>query len=261
MNEFRLNDASFSKEFFKNGYVVPQFSIDLEIIDKALHSLEGLYNYSSKEYNLNNRIENAWQHSDWVKRIACDPKIINLVSNLLGTPAFPFQTLNFEKGSQQRLHSDFYHFASTNFWQMVGVWVALEDVSIDAGPLRVVPGSHKLPYYFPEDIGVRISKKSDPYAFYSEYEDVIEEIFHQSKFCDELITLKKGQILLWHSNLLHGGGEIHDKSLTRKSQVTHYFGSYSAYFSPITSNKNMFRRSYRFPYDIRSGRRKLPFLG
>jgi len=261
MDSQTFSSSDLSQDFLTNGYVVAPFSIGSDVVDAALESLKGLYNYTSQQYNLNNRVENAWQQSEHVKSIACDPRVVNLVSSLLGTPSFPFQTLNFERGSQQRLHSDFYHFAPTTFSQMIGVWVALEDVSQSAGPLRVVPGSHKLPYLFPEDVGVPVANKRNAYEFYSEYEDAVDEIYHRSSLEDVLIILKKGQILLWHSNLLHGGGDVFDNCLTRKSQVTHYFGSSLAYFSPITSGFSMVDRTYRLPFDIRNGSRRLPSLG
>jgi len=33
---------------------------------------------------------------------------------------------------------------------------------------------------------------------------------------------KRGEVLIWHSALLHGGGPVVDESLTRKSFVVHY---------------------------------------
>ena len=34
---------------------------------------------------------------------------------------------------------------------------------------------------------------------------------------------KKGQVVIWDSNTIHGGGFVADKTATRTSQVTHYF--------------------------------------
>ena len=36
---------------------------------------------------------------------------------------------------------------------MVGIWVALEDVDEECGPLVYYPGSHKLPIYLNEHVG------------------------------------------------------------------------------------------------------------
>ena len=45
---------------------------------------------------------------------------------------------------------------------------------------------------------------------------------------------KKGQALIWDANLLHGGAPQTDRSLTRHSQVTHYFFEGCSYFTPLT---------------------------
>ena len=34
---------------------------------------------------------------------------------------------------------------------------------------------------------------------------------------------KKGQVVIWDSNAIHGGGFVSNESATRLSQVTHYF--------------------------------------
>ena len=34
---------------------------------------------------------------------------------------------------------------------------------------------------------------------------------------------RKGQVVIWDSNLIHGGGFVRNEAITRMSQVTHYF--------------------------------------
>ena len=67
---------------------------------------------------------------------------------------FAFQTLNFAVGSQQPPHSDSTHFSASPEGFMCGVWLALEDIDADNGPLIYYPGSHRWPHYFNEHIGV-----------------------------------------------------------------------------------------------------------
>jgi hypothetical protein len=241
------------------GYAILPFKVDLETTSKARFELLNSYKYDSKDYNLNNRVENAWKFSPAVRKIATWPEILDLLNQYFEQPAFAFQTLNFERGSSQRLHSDFYHFASSRFEEMVGVWVALEDVHPDSGPLTVCPGTHRLPYLFPEDFGCARGSKADPYRHYKTYEDYVEQLAQSGDVTRKQVCLKEGEILVWHSNLMHGGSPIKDSRLTRMSQVTHYFSRGHCYFSPITSSRSWVKRSYRLPYDIATGRRVLPF--
>ena len=66
----------------------------------------------------------------------------------------PFQTLNFPVGTSQYPHSDSIHFHTIPAGFMVGVWVALENIDAENGPLVYYPGSHKLPYFSMQDLGL-----------------------------------------------------------------------------------------------------------
>ena len=245
--------------FNEKGYVILDFEFSHKVIDSILADLNGRYRYDSEHYNLNNRIESAYNLSSGVKALACDPEILKALEYLLGGVFFPFQTLNFERGTEQRFHSDWYHFAPLTNDGMAGVWVAFEDIDAENGALSVVPGSHKLPYYFPEDLGLKRGSKSDPYKYYKLYEDAIDNVIVGNDLKPVLVPMKKGQILIWHSNLIHGGSRIGNLKRTRYSQVTHYFRKGSLFFSPITSGKSIFKRTFRFPLNIISGRRMFGF--
>ena len=243
------------EQYWNSGYSLLNIQLDDRLINDALSELTGLYKYNSDNYNENNRIQNAWRYSDAVRSIACLDDVLKVCESVFGKPAFPFQTLNFEFGSQQRPHSDYVHFASSNVNGMCGVWFALEDVTLENGPLVVYPGSHKLPSFWPEDLGLPASPKSNPYAHYSDYEDAIKNIINDYDLRPELICLKKGQGLIWHSNLLHGGSRISNTNLSRKSQVTHYFATREVYFTPLTSSRSFSGRKYRMPIDVLRSRR------
>jgi ectoine hydroxylase-related dioxygenase (phytanoyl-CoA dioxygenase family) len=245
--------------FDDKGYIVLDWIISDESIDEILFDLKGKYRYDSPHYNLNNRIEGAFQFSSAVKKLAVDDRILTVLSELLGGTFFPFQTLNFEKGTQQRMHSDWYHFAPSNNKGLAGVWVAFEDTDESNGALIVVPGSHKFPYKYPSDFSIPIGTEENPYLYYKDYEDAIEQIVESSGKKPELVKLRKGQILIWHSNLIHGGSKILDHSKTRYSQVTHYFEKGKLYFSPIKSKKNILQKSYRMPFNIITGKRVYRF--
>lgn len=244
----------------EEGYCILPTTISDPTIEAATRELAGLYRYNAEDYNLNNRVENAWEVSPAVKAIACDPSILAFLDQYFGEKCFPFQTLNFEKGSGQKLHSDFYHFASSSFWRMVGVWVALEDIDSRSGPLEVVPGSHRLPYFFPEDCGSQRGTKSSPYEHYQTYENFVETLVSKENLHRKRICLDKGEVLVWHSNLFHGGSEVADPSLTRLSQVTHYFSKGHFYFSPIRCSRKNKIPGIRFPQNILNNKRVLGSL-
>ena len=242
-------------DFFEKGWSVLELDCREQFLDEVVASCAGKYNFNSPHENLNNRVQDGWRFSQSVKELAMLPQIRKAVEIAVQGKAFPFQTLNFCRGSQQPLHSDNYHFASRHKNGMCGVWVALEDINASNGPLKVVSGSHKEPCLFPEDIGVEPGTKEQPYKNYKYYEEFIESRFNGSKWQIEELCLKKGQAVIWHSNLVHGGAPILDKAASRLSQVTHYFRSDSVYFTPINSTRGMFGKSYRLPFDVGTGER------
>ena len=57
------------------------------------------------------------------------------------------------------------------------------------------------------------------------------------------LIIKKGEIIIWDANLLHGAFKIKNKKLTRKSLVFHYhFAGCERYYNPIYSysSKNIY---------------------
>ena len=195
----------------------------------------------------------GWRTNPDVRRIAVNPSILDLLSVLYGRRAFPFQTLNFAVGTQQHFHSDSVHFSSNPDRFMCGVWVALEDVDLDTGPLLYYPGSHKWPIYTNEHIGVDSARSSDPYHHYPAYERLWRELVDVHQARPERFCARKGQALIWTANLLHGGDRMRDLSRTRWSQVTHYYFEGCSYYTPMISE--VFQGSIYFKNlcDVASG--------
>ena len=63
-------------------------------------------------------------------------------------------------------------------------------------------------------------------------------------------TMRKGEALIWSSNLLHGGSPHRPiAALTRWSQVTHYFFEGGRYWKPLASDAT--HRAYWNPTWVR----------
>ena len=119
---------------------------------------------------------------------------------------------------------------------MCGVWVALEDISEQAGPLVYYPGSHKLPILVNEHLGVTSFANIDPYDNYGRFEEVWRALVDAAGLQRATFCPHKGQAFIWAANLLHGGDRHRDPTRTRWSQVTHYFFDDCAYYTPLLSD-------------------------
>jgi ectoine hydroxylase-related dioxygenase (phytanoyl-CoA dioxygenase family) len=186
------------------------------------------------------RIQDAWRDFKDVRAIARAPKILALLRELYGREPLPFQTLNFRIGTQQQPHADAFHFNSEPPGFMCGVWVALEDVDETAGPLVYYAGSHRLPEVTPSDLSIAAAQEE-----YPKYEAFVQEQIEREGLKPRLGTLRKGEALVWASNLLHGGSPQTDMQRTRRSQVTHYFFADCRYWTPMLSTER--QRYWREP--------------
>jgi ectoine hydroxylase-related dioxygenase (phytanoyl-CoA dioxygenase family) len=202
------------------------------------------------------RKQDAWTVSAPVKALAADESILSVLRLLYGREPIPFQTLNFLPGTEQALHSDAMHFSSIPARFMCGVWIALEDATEDNGPLRYVPGSHRFSEVQLESLGLWGEEQSDRLgASYAQYEKYLDALVRTNDLPVRTATMKKGSLLIWAANLLHGGCPIKKPGSTRMSQVTHYYFENCVYYTPIFSNVALGEIFLRDVSDIRTGER------
>jgi len=246
--------AKLATDYHENGYVVIQNLFTEELIEEIKKDmLEKGFNpdYPIDTFRNDIRIQDLWQKSDAVKQMAAHPEIIKVLEMLYDREVIPFQTLNFKVGSQQKAHSDTLHFSSLPARYMCGVWVALEDITEDNGPLFYYPGSHKTPEYNFSHFKNSLADTS--YDNYPEYEIFMEALMEASTYKKRSFG-QKGDALIWSSNIIHGGSAVNDPNSTRFSQVTHYYFKDCVYYTPMLSNSvtnELFLR--RFLTNIRNG--------
>ncbi|MEP6715908.1 MAG: phytanoyl-CoA dioxygenase family protein [Terriglobia bacterium] len=101
----------------------------------------------------------------------------------------------------------------------------VEDIHPESGPLVYYPGSHRLPYLFSSDVGITEEDfKREGYAPYHEkYEPRIRELVESHGIEPHYFHAKKGDVLIWHANLVHGGSPRKDIARSRRAVVCHYF--------------------------------------
>ena len=179
-----------------------------------------------------------WRRSEAARTLAQSRVVLAALQDLYGSPAEPFQTLNFSKGSSQPLHADEIHFQTEPADLMIAAWTAMEDVAPEAGPLVVYPGSHvRDPLYF-WDIGLEPAKYGVKDPNYAEYEKVVAGLALDYERVP--VLLKAGETVLFHAGVIHGGSKIEDHERTRYSQVTHYWipGKSKYAYAPMLGTKD-----------------------
>jgi phytanoyl-CoA hydroxylase len=147
------------------------------------------------------------------------PKVLRFLELIFERPPVAFQTMSMRKGSQENLHIDTGPLTLTEPLSMAASWVALEDVQPHSGEFEFIPGSHALPELL--HYGVNKGHNEDM----REYGRILErtlEMCAERGLKTERFMAKKGDVLIWHADLMHGGARIEDPSRTRLSLVAHF---------------------------------------
>ena len=212
------------KSWVSHGYMIFKNFLSKDQVESINREIDRLKHSKTIEPLPNGKLMFAFHHSEFLDDIVRDQRFMHLFSYIFRQPVFPFQSINFDKGSQQRAHSDSIHMTTFPLGYLAAAWFALEDVKPDNGPLFYYPGSHRLPYFLNPSLDVAKSEISFRRDRYTLYEDAIDRQIQQTKIPKERFLASAGDVLIWHANLLHGGEPIHDPLSTRKSMVVHYFG-------------------------------------
>ncbi len=232
------HDRELLRSWRRNGFlqlpsVVPEGAIDRmrQDIDRAWETEDPqiwVEHYSTTEVMVD-RLRGSWRaephklldvhcSSEAARSVLKSPELQRWMHILLGPQIVAFQSLVFERGTMQGMHRD------TNFvgvhpaWQMVALWIALEDIEPATGELEYFVGSHRLPdHTFPSGRNYLLPEESLPAGYSESYEALAAEHgLERQRFLP-----KRGDVLIWHGGLVHGGRDSIRPGSTRRSFVVH----------------------------------------
>lgn len=226
--------------YSENGYLIIKGFLKDHIVDKINEEIEQLQKDKILKFRYGGKLMFAIHHSEIIRNLGNNENLLEFLSIIMDGQAKLFQSINFINGSQQKTHSDSIHMTTYPLGGLLGVWIALEDVDENNGALHYIPRSQNLPYFLNSDYDnegnyFKIGKKS-----YSAYEDFLEKKVNDLGLKKEIFRAKKGDLLIWHANILHGGEPHLDKTRTRKSLVYHYFDENSVCYHEVTQRPALF---------------------
>jgi hypothetical protein len=180
-----------------------------------------------------------------VRELQLHPKVLEITDLLFGRKTMPFQTIMGHKGSSQSPHSDAIHMTTYPYGYLIANWIAFEDIHPDSGPLEFYPRSHKLvPQLLSGELGISPLEFKNGKPVYSQrYEPTIRRYIKSMKLEPEFFMAKAGDVLFWHSNLLHGGARRKNLKLSRKALVCHYFAEGVVTYHDLSGNATRLHRS------------------
>ncbi len=243
-NDLNIN----ARHFIENGYVILKNIVDDAQIKKTIIEFNSIlkskkYKTNPKyfHYNKNPRIIEGWKISNTIKSNSLNKKILMFLKKMYESKPIAVSTINFKKGTEQPLHSDYMHFASKPDLYLAGCWIALENINENNGPLIVIPQSHKLKKINLDTLDLEIpSTSKEIKKNYTIYENYVKKIIKVKNLKKKKILMNKGDAIIWAANLLHGGGKIINKRSTRFSQVTHYhFQNLKKIYNPCFTKEKL----------------------
>jgi len=218
----------------EKGYIILEGAIEPEVLDEVWTAYEraiadGVVKIDPEKAGPDDpwpgRAQDPHMKVPAICRVMRHPKLLHWVQLLMEHEAAPFQTITSHKGSQQKEHSDSIHMTTYPLGYLTASWVAFEDIHPDSGPLVYYPGSHLLPYVFSKDVGIQEDeyRESGFKGYYEKYEPRIQELLKENGMEPHYFHAKKGDVLFWHANLIHGGSTRRDLKHSRRALVNHYF--------------------------------------
>jgi ectoine hydroxylase len=220
---FSLDEQRQLLSWSDNGYIILDRFFDGYTVQAILAEIDNLVSRHKLHPTHDNKLMFANRISSAIRKITYNKRLIALLNFILDKEVVPFQTINFIRGSNQRAHSDSIHMTTYPLGYLIAVWVALEDTNEDNGPLFYYPGSHRLPYLLNGDFNEGTTALALGKKRYTDYEDRLEESIREGQLEKKIFFAKKGDVFIWHANLIHGGMPVIDHALTRKSMVIHYY--------------------------------------
>jgi len=222
-----------AKEIITDGLTIQKGVIDKKLCDQVTYDydkfLQNNKKYASQycdELGRHNRLVNFHLESKAALEAGHNENIMTFLDFIFGYKAAIYTSLTFEYSSEQPIHRDspFFHTFPSNYF--VGVWVALEDVTEDSGPLFYIPGGHRK-NIDQHEIYDRVCSNNKNLDHDELVERSLQEYYkmiittYQTDERKKTALLKKGDIAIWHAKLPHGGKTATNKLKTRKSIVFH----------------------------------------
>jgi phytanoyl-CoA hydroxylase len=150
------------------------------------------------------------------RKYLLDRRLYPILDSLLGEEPAAAQSMFYfkpPKARGQELHQD-------NFYLRVkpgtclAAWIAVDDVDPENGGMKVVPGSHKLEIFCPQQADSRVS-------FTGDYVPVPEGM--EAVPCN----MKAGDVLFFNGSLIHGSTPNTSADRFRRSLIFHYVPRHS----------------------------------
>jgi len=224
-------------------------------------------NHLMKEYERVWQKENANRVGGWpictpymghneIKDLALHKPLTAVMAGIIGEPVGLHLNLTGWVSTERKWHQDSYLNPPNVGEYYIAAWVALEAIHPDSGPFEYVPGSHNWPVirrdklfqFCPPEL---INDHRWPSLTQDAVAKAIEDEMALRRAEVRTYLPKRGDVLLWHSSLVHRGSKPNVPGMPRRAFIAHYSGiNHRPDFPSAVQHTN---GSYYFPIKEQTG--------
>lgn len=251
VHEKNLTDLQ--KEWRENGVVILRNFIPDSFIDA--YRRDWIYHNREKHDRPGGYPGNCpYYHVKSLEEMATYGELQRVLQELIGEPMGVHLCLTGWISTERNWHQDGYLNPDETREYSLAIWVALNDIHEDAGPFQYVPGTHVFPPISREKTLARLTEHDrhpDHWPKRSEklLNPVFEDLRQKGRLKVKEFLGKKGDVLIWHTRLMHRGSSPKNPELRREAAIMHFSGTrHRADFPAPLEHKN---GGWYFPIDER----------
>jgi hypothetical protein len=171
-----------------------------------------------------------------LRALALHPPLMAILRDLIGEEMMLHLCLTGWISTERDWHQDDYlNPGHVNSWYLA-VWIALDTISPDSGPFEYIPGSHRWRLLRQAKVRALLSAEENsrrdpqtgvelwPKLTESFVAAAIETEIRERAVLPVQFLADKGDVLIWHSRLMHRGSLAEKRFAPRKALITHYSG-------------------------------------
>ena len=224
--------------WMERGYVILEGAVSTELVDEVTADVERAWQgelpsvwVEYRSYHVQRlsraraelrgraaKMLDLYVDSEAARQAMHAPAICEFLSLVFEEAPLGFQSLTFNRGSEQPVHQDTAYVRVSSPMKLAAAWIALEDITPGSGELVYYEGSHEIEEYVFEGEHKHLP---DGYPNHDRYLASLHEKSRARNLELKSFLPKKGDALIWSADLAHGGAPI-TTDATRKSYVIHY---------------------------------------
>jgi hypothetical protein len=212
-----------------NGYLLLPNFMPSELIDAYVRVREAHGEYHTPI---------PYMSVEEIRDLCCYKPLVDHIERVIGEPVGLHLNLTGWVSTERDWHQDWYLNPPHVGGYYVAVWIALDEIDPESGPFEFVLASHRWnPMTQQKTLGLlapeeRASPSWPKTAERYVTQAVESEIARTQQEIAQFIA-QKGDVLIWHSRLVHRGSPPRIKGRERRAIIAHYSGVYHRRDMPL----------------------------